>query len=86
MKCPYCKKEIKRDEIVGMFTFNLFIVLAGLASLFFILNLKINIEDGYSYNWDIILMLVLALVYMIYLILYRLKKVKGTFVLFKEEK
>jgi len=80
MKCPNCETEVETN--FGVYQ-NLFILIP----LVWVLDwLPINIEDGYTLNWGMIILLGLMITYYIYLVLYTFDKNKGTFMLINKRK
>ena len=85
MRCPHCGKELKDVKYDSSYW-----LLPSLLLPAFILGLildifPINIEDGYSFNWGIIITFVFTIFNFVYLELYNFNKVKGRFVLMKKE-
>lgn len=85
MKCPKCDYEIKTEKKEDKF-FNLVInfIIFGFGMAVIIDNfINLGVEQGYKYNYDMIIMLCLTIIYTIYLIFYYCDGVKGRFILYK---
>ena len=94
MKCPHCKKEIGEieeghfAEDKMLFIKNFIFVGVPFAMVFSLLNkytsIPLSIEDGLKWNLYLLPIIVVAVFYFIYGMLYNSKKVKGRFLIFKE--
>ena len=86
MKCPHCNKEIEAPEQKSAFGWMLPNIVVPVVFVFWILQwlFPFNVEHSYNVNYDMLILFVLVIIYFVYLQLYNLGKVKGTFVLVKK--
>ena len=67
MKCPHCNKEIEesnRYSMLGTILAN--IMFFSLPVMFIVQYIALNVEDGYSANYSVLILVILMVLYGIY--------------------
>lgn len=83
MKCPKCGYQLDKEEtdkgIYALLNLIYFALPVGLL----VDMIPLDIEHGYSINWDMVIFLILISIWMGYYLLYAFGKVKGKYLITK---